>query len=169
MDSVWSELLSPSGLLATEQEVASFEARVGFALPGDYRAFLLSSSGGTMIGWRSTSIPELEDFGVGSLYPLSEMPPGYGLVQSRIAQEKCRRGPRQSIIIGDDGGTADFFLILDGRERGSVYHGYQDDPVFLEWEDWSSNRIVMPECMVRVASSFESLGRLMASASLEEE
>jgi hypothetical protein len=169
VESVWSELLSPSGLLATEQEIASFEARVGFALPGDYRAFLLRINGGAMIGWRSTSIPELDDFGVSTLYPLSAEPPRFGLVQSRIAQETCRRGPRQSIIIGDDGGTADFFLILDGRERGSVYHGYQDDPVFLEWEDWSSNRIVMPECMVRVASSFESLGHLMASAPLEEE
>src|SRR4051794_33344130 len=44
-------VLRKPGDPATSEQLAAFEAEVGAALPGDYRAFLLAVNGGFLPGW----------------------------------------------------------------------------------------------------------------------
>jgi hypothetical protein len=157
----WKSIVEPSGSLVVADQLNAFEAELGFVLPDDYRAFLLSVNGGNVLVDHDIYSPELScDVGVNYLWPLTAKHPFIGIKESRDLQTKNRIALRQATKIGDDMGTGFFFLMLDGPERGAIYFSFKDDLPMLEG-DWYSKDVRIPDGMVRICSTFDDLGRLI--------
>lgn len=128
-------------------------------MPDDYRAFLLALNGGKVFVDHEIHVPELScDVFLNCLWPVTDKSPSLGIMEGRDIQVRHRLGLRQSVRIGDDMGTGFFFLILDEKERGAVYFGFKDDLPMREG-DWYSATICIPDCMVRISSTFTEFGK----------
>lgn len=155
----WSSHLKPSGSLPSLSQLQLFEADLGFFLPDDYREFLLTLNGGKVLVDHDIFVSELYcDVSLNCLWPLTKESPSLGILEARDVQVRQRLALRQAIRIGDDMGTGFFFLILDGKEKGSVYFGFKDDLPMREG-DWYSTEVCIPDCMVKISQTFSDLGR----------
>src|SRR2546428_13219919 len=105
--------------LLDEQTVADFEARNGFDLPADYRAFLLAHHGG---------VPEpnfywvvADDWGSGieSFYGFRQN--GYELQEYLDGRELIGIAP-DMLVIGDDGCCSFLGIGIAGTRRGQVFY-----------------------------------------------
>jgi SMI1 / KNR4 family (SUKH-1) len=155
----WPSIVKPTGLPIDTQQVQSFESELGYKLPEDFRDFLLNFNGGVVVVDHDIYSPALScDLGVNSFLPLTEASPFLGIREARDIQVKNKFGPREALMIANDGGTGFFYMILDGEERGAVYFSWKDDVPDREGE-WFYNSVVIPDSMVKVSSSFSELGQ----------
>jgi len=155
----WSSVVKPRGIPATPHELGRFEDVLGFALPNDYRRFLLTTNGGKILPEHEIRVPALAcSIFVNYLLPLSDKSPFLGVTEARKIQTKQRLCLRQALEIGDDMGTGFYYLILDGERKGAVYFVFKDDMPMREG-DWYSRKVYIPERMVMISQSFDALGR----------
>ena len=124
----WAQVIRPCLVKPTAAELDGFEEAIGFALPIDYRDFMLAFNGGTVLVEHDIHVPALScEVFVSNFLPLTEERPSLGLVEARLMQEELRLCLRQALRIGGDMGTGFFYLLLAGDETGAVYYGFKDD------------------------------------------
>jgi hypothetical protein len=158
----WEKIIQPYGGAATDEEVKRFEDEIGFELPDDYRRFLLTFNGGKIIPEHDIWIPEIScDIGVNYLWPLTTPSPSLGIVEARHLQECNRFCVKQAMVIGDDGGTGFFYLVLAGEKKGATYFIWKDDVFTLPPHDWESWEIRIPDDFVEISPDFDSLEKMI--------
>jgi hypothetical protein len=140
------------------QEIREFETALGFELPEDYRNFLKTINGGEVF-IEHNIIPY--GFNVNALYRLSASNPFYGLDEARRIQVQNKLCLRQALIIGDDGGTGEYLLALDGKRKGAVFFIWLDDRPILTTSEWENDEVIIPEEMIEISSSFNYFGELI--------
>jgi hypothetical protein len=164
MEFDWSSVIRPSGISISFEQLRLFEAELGCTLPEDYRAFLLRFNGGQIVVDHSINVPELTcAVCVRTVLALTKANPWLGVIEARDVQSRHRLCLRQSLEIADDGGPGLFYLLLEGSQRGAVYFVYKDGRPMLEG-DWYSSTVRIPDCMVRISQSFDSLGQAICGA-----
>ena len=104
------------------------------------------------------------DIGVDNIFPLSGKNQFWGIKEDREVQESQKMCMRQAIAICDDGGTGDFYMILQGKEKGAVFYIFSDEIPILSDEEWGSNQIRIPDNMVKVSPDFNTLAEIIVKS-----
>lgn len=152
----------------TEGELRSFEKNIGYDLPHEYRRFLLEINGGQVTQKHGFNI-EGNIMGVEFLDAFSGCYPFGGIKESRIRDGiELKMMIRQLLRIGSDGGTGWYYIMLDGKWRGSIFFCYCED-VFDEEERWENPNMIVPPNLHFISNSFDGLGELISTNATGEE
>lgn len=113
-------IFTDAGPTLTEAALRACEARLGVALPSDYRAFLLRHNGGR-VSPSDIELPEIEDGEVElrCLYGVGR--PAAGDLEENQRGASARRIGRPGILIGDDSLGNEYLLSTTGDDRGTVH------------------------------------------------
>jgi len=166
----WKNIITPSGVTTSYNEIKQLEAEIGFILPSDYREFLLKYNGGPVVFEHDIPVPALScDVCVKYLYPVSMDIPFVGVREARHMQIMNKLALRKTIEIGGGYGEGFFYLVLDGHQKGSVQYIFADD-LFPEDENvWDNGYIEMMKSMVFICDTFDSLGvKILNNPSLNQ-
>lgn len=147
-----AEVLEPQPV-ATAEQVAAFEARLGASLPEDYRAFLLSVGDGVWVDGEPCLYgieAVLADLGKGNAaraFPyddadaaalrraMAAITPGSTLMESAAFMALQKKAPwgEGAITIASNGGNDFSTLVLVGPQRGVMWRaGELDHPETLD-------------------------------------
>jgi hypothetical protein len=151
-------VLTDAGPTPAPGELTSFEQRLGYELPGDYREFLARYNGGTTVVGAVTGrddepdVPYRHGDAVGSFLKLpvdgADIP---DYAQLRIPREQDLALPPDALVIAtDDGGNA--FVLSLGERRGEIRFVVLDE---ID-EPFESHR-VMAETFLDFLQRFRSI------------
>jgi len=114
-----NDFLNPAGT-CSDEEIAKFESKMGYSLPGDYRNFLLNTNGGDAVS-NSISIGDGDSTSVRAFYGLKSVGSKGSLI-SRIGFYGTEPDvPKNAIAIAFDDGGWSFMLYLSGARVGQVW------------------------------------------------
>ena len=114
-----NDFLNPAGT-CSDEEIAKFESKMGYSLPGDYRNFLLNTNGGDAVS-NSISIGDGDSTSVRAFYGLNSVG-AKGSLMSRIGFYGTEPDvPKNAIAIAFDDGGWSFMLYLSGARVGQVW------------------------------------------------
>jgi SMI1 / KNR4 family (SUKH-1) len=110
------------GPVIAAHDVTAFEADFGYALPDDYRAFLLEVNGGRTADSHCRYLKGV----VNQLFCLNEDDEASDL---KVRAEWARRDlpSRALLVVGHDDCGGSFLLALDGEHRGEVWLQVDDE------------------------------------------
>jgi hypothetical protein len=112
------------GPVVTEDDVATFEQRIGHRLPEDYRRFLLEVNGG-----RLDTHTVFVDGIVNMLYSLNDPDEDHNLLEQAVFDRSRSLRPSPDLLsIGYDDGAAPIMIGLAGEHRGEVWFENTSDP-----------------------------------------
>jgi hypothetical protein len=155
-----SIILEPHPIALTEDDVAQFESEFGFALPCDYRAFLLQYNGGVIrapteeltLGFLAEEHLPLSPadrqiapkgfWNVALFHGLKRRPHDYGDVREIVAVMRDWDHPVELLPIASSLGNFKYFLCVDGPRRdqilvaGETWQGKWADDMTVTQDDY---------------------------------
>lgn len=104
----------------TEENILAFEEQIGFALPADYRHFLLANNGG-IINNQTFFVKGLEqEVSMNVLYGLTN-PRAESLTLGYWVKEYEGEVQANELVIGNDPGSHQILYITAGEDKGIYY------------------------------------------------
>jgi len=111
------------GPQVSNADVSSFEARIGFALPSDYRQFLLDVNGGRT----ERSHREFDLSILNTLFSLNDADEEARDLQTRHERALPTLPAPSLLFVGHDDGGARILVSMDDEHRGEVWMHITDD------------------------------------------
>lgn len=160
----WDTILKNFSSPPSEDDITRFEFRIGAKLPEEYKQFLFTYNGGSVLFEHEINLPSL-DFPIDVQYldAFSASFPDAGILEVRKLEECESWGAKSWVRIGADSGTGYYYLSVDPNTYGMVAYAYKDD-VPNAGNEWGQNSKAIPTWLHHVCDDFDSLGKLIEKA-----